>query len=321
MDVIELNEIQAAFSPEAALKNIKDGFIAYSQQKVNVPPVGYLGFQEPPGDCHIKYGYINDSPYFVIKVATGFFKNHLVNLPTSDGLMLVMSSQTGQPLALLQDKGWLTDTRTAIAGALAAIHLAPQNIQQIGLIGCGIQARHQLQWLSYATTCKKVSVWSPSLHHCEKFADEMAEFGFQVLPSKQPEQTISESQLIVTTTPSREPIVKTEWVQPGTHITAVGADAEGKQELATSLVAAADILVVDSKDQCCDHGETAHAFQSGLLDNKTIVALGDVLNNPCVVERSSTAISICDLTGVAVQDIAIATTVYEAIKNKSSQPE
>ncbi|MBU2713247.1 ornithine cyclodeaminase family protein [Zooshikella harenae] len=314
MDVIALNEIQAAFSPESALQSIKEGFIAYSKQKVDVPPVGYLGFKEPPGDCHIKYGYINDSPYFVIKVATGFFKNHLVNLPTSNGLMLVMSSQTGQPLALLQDEGWLTDTRTAIAGALAAIQLAPQNIKQIGLIGCGIQARHQLRWLSYATPCKKVSVWSPSLHNSENFAEEMAEFGFQVIPSKNPEQTVSESQLIVTTTPSKQPIIKADWVQPGTHITAVGADAEGKQELEDSLVAAADILAVDSKDQCCDHGEIAHAFQAGLIDIDKIVELGVILDNSDLLKRSSTAVSICDLTGVAVQDIVIATTVYESIK-------
>ncbi|MGI0119515.1 ornithine cyclodeaminase family protein [Zooshikella sp. RANM57] len=316
MDVITLSQIQAVFSPEAALQSIKEGFIAYSKQKVDVPPVGYLGFKEPPGDCHIKYGYINESPYFVIKVATGFFKNHLVNLPTSDGLMLVMSSQTGQPLALLQDEGWLTDTRTAIAGALAVIQLAPKNIEQIGFIGCGIQARHQLRWLSYATSCKKVSVWSPSLHNSEKFAEEMAEFGFQVIPSTEPEQTVSESQLIVTTTPSRQPIINSAWVQPGTHITAVGADAEGKQELETSLVVAADILVVDSKDQCCDHGETAHAFQAGQIESEKIVELGVILDNPSAIKRSSTAISICDLTGVAVQDIAIATTVYESIKKR-----
>src|SRR5580658_7578580 len=124
---------------------MENGFVAYSRGEVVVPPVGHLDFADPPGDCHIKYGYIRGDDTFTVKMATGFYRNPDIGLPSSNGAMLVFSARTGEPLALLHDEGYLTDVRTAAAGAVAAKYLAPREVECIGMVGAGTQAHLQLQ--------------------------------------------------------------------------------------------------------------------------------------------------------------------------------
>ena len=128
MRLISLEQIKGVLPAIDVAKYVEEGFVAYSSGRVVVPPVGELIFDEPPGDTHIKYGYIRGDDYFVVKIASGFYENHRLKLPSGSGLMLLFSQKTGQPLSILLDEGFLTDVRTAVAGQIAAKYLAPRSL-------------------------------------------------------------------------------------------------------------------------------------------------------------------------------------------------
>ena len=129
--------IERAIQASDAIAAMERALVAYSRGEAVIPPVGHMEFVEPPGDCHIKYGYIRADATFTVKIATGFWKNSERGLPSSNGVVLVFSSHSGELLAILQDEGYLTDIRTAAAGAVAAKLLAPRRIRAIGIIGSG----------------------------------------------------------------------------------------------------------------------------------------------------------------------------------------
>jgi ornithine cyclodeaminase len=307
--IVNLERIKAAIDVERLIEHQEVGFVAYSEGRVVVPQVGYLGFPEIPGDCHIKYGYIWGEDHFVVKIATGFYKNPAIGLPVGNGMMIVFSHKTGVLDTILLDEGFLTDIRTAAAGAIAAKYLAPKKIDCIGIVGTGVQARLQLEMLRHVTECRDVIVWGRNEAGRERYKDELSELGFCVRTVSRLDELAAESNLIVTTTPSREALLFAEQIRPGTHITAVGADAEGKQELDANIFTKADVVVADSRSQCIDHGDTSHAIKDELIDRKKLIELGEVVKNPNLGRTSDDQISVADLTGVAVQDIQIATMV------------
>ena len=310
MDILDLATIKAKLDVDAVLVECERNFDRYSAGLSVVPPVGHLAFDA--GDCHIKYGYIRGDEYFVVKVVSGFHGNVSKGLKPSVGLMLICSTETGYPLALLKDEGHLTDVRTAIAGAIAAKYLAPKNVQCIGVVGAGIQARLQLEYLKPVTDCKKVIVWNRIESGANKLASDFATSDFDVEQTNDLESLVHHSNLIITTTPSTSALFSADSVQPGTHITAVGADCPGKQELDEALVRRADVCVVDSVSQCTEQGEIQTAFAQGLIKEHDIIELGDVISGRKDGRQSDDQITIADLTGVAVQDIAIAKSVYKA---------
>jgi ornithine cyclodeaminase len=279
-----------------------------------VPPVGHLDFDEPPGDCHIKYGYIRGDDAFTVKIATGFYRNPERGLPSSNGVVLVFSSRTGELLAILQDEGCLTDLRTAAAGAVAAKYLAPSKVECIGIVGAGTQARLQLEYLKEVTPCRRVLLWARSAARAAAFQAAFQAVshveGFQIELASTVAGLALRSQLIVTTTPARHWLLGVDDVQPGTHITAVGADGGGKQELDPRLFARA-VCVVDSRKQCAQFGDSSYAIQEGLIASNHLIELGEIIQNRSLGYRSlgrtdAEQITIADLTGVAVQDIQIA---------------
>ncbi len=311
MQIYKVDEIKKAVAPLALIKSQEDGFVAYCEGKVVIPPVGYLHFEEPAGDCHIKYGYIKNDNYFVVKIATGFYQNPDLGLPVGNGMMALFSQRTGNLAALLLDQGYLTDMRTAAAGAVTAKYLAPRRINRIGIIGTGVQARLQLQLLSYVTDCREVCVWGRDQEKRERYKSEMSGSVFSVETVSRIQELTDRCNLIVTTTAAREPLLHAWQVSSGTHITAVGADAPGKQELDPQIFKIADVRVVDSISQCVDHGDTSYAVKAGLIDSEQIVELGAVIKNPELGRTNEDQITIADLTGVAVQDIQIAKLAYE----------
>ena len=274
-----------------------------------MPPVGYLGFDNPPGDVHIKFGYIKDDPYYVIKIASGFYNNAESNLPVGNGMMLAFDAQTGMTKCLLQDEGFLTDLRTSLAGAIAGKHLGPKTINRIGIIGTGVQARLQLISLGYVNSCKDVLVWGRDKDKAEKYKLDMEGAGFNVEAANAIEEVPANCNLIVTTTPSQSALLKAKEIQPGTHITAMGSDADGKQELDPEILAKATIVACDSISQCIDHGEVFHAIKAGLITQDNLMEIGQVISSP--IERPEDAITVADLTGIATQDIKITTMVLE----------
>ncbi len=295
---------------------ISKGFIAYSTGQAVVPPIGELTFKDPPGDVHIKYGYIKRNKYYVIKIASGFWRNEDYGIPNGQGMMLLFNQNTGVPLALLQDEAMLTDIRTAIAGQICASSLANE-INCIGIIGTGVQARLQVEYLQNITQCRDIMVWGRNIDKVRKYKNDMEEKGFTVFIKTNAKDVCEGCNLIITTTASKDPIIFKDDLKPGTHITAVGADAVGKRELGKGVLGLANAVVADSVVQCVERGEISHALSAREIKTKQICELGHILSGKSVGRKNSENITIADLTGVAVQDVQIATAVFESYLEKS----
>ena len=309
MKLISREEIVAALDDRHAIELLEEGFVALSAGRVTVPPVGHLGMTDPPGECHIKYGHIHGDDFFAVKIATGFYENAALKLPSGSGMTVIFSAKTGFPEVVLDDAGYLTDVRTAMAGCISARHLAPKSIGTIGIVGAGLQARLQLEYLRYVTDCKDVLVWTRNEDKSILFQGDMAKKGFDVSIANCVEELCRSSNLIVTTTPSTTPLVFADWVMPGTHITAVGSDGGGKQELDAAVLAKADHCIVDSISQCVLLGESHFAIAAGLIDETELIELGQIISGEKSGLQNDKEITIADLTGVAVQDIQIAKSV------------
>jgi ornithine cyclodeaminase len=304
-------QIAQVIRPTEVIAAMERAFAAYSNGEAVIPPVGQLDFEDPPGDCHIKYGYLKQGSTFTIKIATGFWKNPERGLASSNGVVLVFSSETGELLTIFQDEGYLTDMRTAAAGAVAAKYLAPQGIDCIGIIGAGMQARLQLDYLREVTPCRRVKLWARAIDR----ARALTVPGFDIEVVASPSAVAADARLIVTTTASRDWLLGAADVKPGTHITAVGADGGGKQELEPRLLALAQIRAVDSVSQCSKYGDSAFALEQGLIETRDLVELGRIIQDPTLRRRSAQDISIADLTGVAVQDMAIAELALQRLRS------
>ena len=313
---INLEKIKSILPSIDVIAAMEEGFIKYSNNQTVVPPVGELLFEDPKGDTHIKYGYIKKDNYYVIKIASGFYDNSKLGIPSSQGLMLIFNQKTGEPVAILLDEGHLTDIRTAAAGALAAKYFAPKTITGIGIIGTGIQAKLQLQYLQKHSPCKAVWVWGRNKVHAENFRTEFGAI-FNITIAESPTQVAEHCNLIVTTTPSEIVLLKADDIQPGTHITAVGSDTSSKQELESKLLQKADIIVADSIPQSKSRGEIFRATQDGCIVIDDVIELGKALQNKELQRQDNNQITIVDLTGVAVQDIMIATGIYAGYKNSN----
>lgn len=311
--IARLDAIKSALKGVDVIDRMEEGFLAYCRGEVVVPPVGELVFEQPPGDAHIKYGYIKGDYCFVVKVATGFYENVRLGLQANSGLMLVFSQRTGALLCVLLDEGYLTDVRTAAAGAVAARHLAPVRVERIGIVGTGVQARMQLRFLSSVVDCIDVTVWGRSDERLASYKRDLESSGYVVRTTRNIAELAAECRLIVTTTAARQPLLLAEQVRPGTHITAVGSDTPEKNELHPDILAKADIVVADSLRQCRERGEIHHALDAGKLSESRIAELGVVVADRSLRRQNASQITVADLTGVAVQDIEIAKAVYHRL--------
>jgi ornithine cyclodeaminase len=316
MIILSRSEIEALVDLDSALHAVEAAYVAASDGRAMMPPVGYLAFPEQGGDCHIKYGYIAGDPTFVVKVAAGFYGNPSIGLPTSNGVMLVFSAETGAMEAILLDEGFLTDLRTGLGGAIATRALCRPDARRVAIIGTGIQARWQIRCLRQAMqqTPFSFTLWGRSQAKARETADSLASEGIDVSVAADLERLCRDADIIITTTPSREPLIRDAWIRPGTHITAIGADAPGKQELDTALVGRANRRIGDRLEQSLDHGEFSTAFKSGLITSPDCTELGAVLGGKARGRTRSDDITIADLTGIAVQDIAIASSILNAYR-------
>ena len=311
MKILSLDQIKAALPSVDLMAEIEEGFVAYSQGRAVVPPVGELILRDPPGDVHIKYGYITGDDYYVIKIASGFYENPKLGLPSGDGLMLVFSQKTGKLEAVLLDEAYLTDIRTAVAGAIAAKYLAPSNVERIGIVGTGTQARLQLEYLARITACREVLAWGRSEDKLAAYEKDMAAQGFEVATTTDASSIMASCNLIVTATPATEPILSGA-VRPGTHISALGSDTHDKQELGVEILQQADLVVADSIVQCLDRGEIHQAMKSDAIRESDLVELGNIIAGDAPGRTSDEQITVADLTGVAVQDIQISKAVLSS---------
>jgi ornithine cyclodeaminase len=294
-------------------KDIEDGFVAYSQGRVVVPPVGEMVFEKPPGDVHIKYGYIKEDDYFAIKIASGFYENYKIGLPTSDGLILLFSQRDGKLASILLDECYLTDVRTAVAGQVAAKYMAPSKIDCIGVFGSGVQGRMQVEYLKPVVDCNDITVWGRHQDSLDTYKRDMEKLGYTVQTTTDAGEVTEKCRLIITATPSQIPLIDVRQIKPGTHITAMGSDTHLKQELDPKILQTADVVVADSIEQCLTRGEISKTLQAGLIDKEDLIELGNVIAGRQSGRTSDAQITVADLTGVAVQDIQIAKAVHEAL--------
>ena len=312
--VVPLAEIKKALAAIDPIPLIEEGFAAYSRGEVVVPPVGELVFNDPPGDVHIKYGYIKGDDFYVIKIASGFTNNPKLGLPSGDGLMLVFSQKTGVLEAILLDEGYLTNLRTAVAGAVVAKYLAPSRVTAVGVVGAGVQGRMQLDWLRRVRKFDEAVVWGIDEEELGLYRRDMESPGLKIRTTLRAEEVAAAANLIVTCTPATSPVLKAEWIRPGTHITAVGSDTAAKQELEAAILARADRVVVDSLSQSELRGEVYKAVSAGALTRDRLVELGRVISDEKLRRASDDEITVADLTGVAVQDIQISKAVWLAVR-------
>ena len=311
MRTIPLDQIKAALPRLDLIPIIEEGFVAYSSGQALVPPVGELLLDK--GDVHIKYGYLRQGEHYVVKIASGFYDNPALGLPSSNGLMLLFSQQTGELASILLDEGHLTDIRTAVAGAIAAKRLAPSQVTRIGIVGTGIQAHVQLQYLRHVTDCRHVLVWGRGEEQLAQYRRDMQAHGYAIECTRNTADILRTCNLVVTCTPATSPLLHVADLQAGTHITAVGSDTSEKQELDAAILGQADVVVADSISQCMERGDIHQALDQGCITPDDLVELGDVIRGRSPGRTSDDQITVADLTGVAVQDIQIATAVVETV--------
>ena len=291
---------------------MRNAFIEYSNGNAVIPPVGELIMQQPPGEVHIKYGYIKGGSHYVIKIASGFPNNQKENIKPGQGMMLLFDIQTGMPEAILIDDANLTDIRTAIAGAITSQALSNQDLESFTIIGTGVQARYQAIHVSQLMKIEKVRVWGRDSAKAYQLREDLPDLDVDI--EEDIEKLIKESGLIITTTSSKEPLIQSDWVKPGTHITAVGSDTPEKCELDPDILSMADLIVADSLEQNLIRGEIHQAVKRSLINSESIVELGEIFAGLNPGRTNDDSITVADLTGVAVQDLVIAKAVLSATK-------
>jgi ectoine utilization protein EutC len=297
-----------------AVDIVEQAFAALARGGVVMPPILSMAIEEKHGEVDVKTAYVPGMDAFAIKASPGFFDNPARGLPSLNGLMVLFDSDTGIVKAVLLDNGFLTDIRTAAAGAVAARHLAPESVDTVGVIGAGLQAELQIEALALVRTFSKVLVWARNPERGREYARRMtARLGLHVEAVESAERCVRESRVVITTTPAREPVVQRGWVQPGQHITAMGSDSPEKNELDPAIVAGADRFVCDRRSQSLAQGELRAAVAAGTVgENFPADELGEIIIGGKPGRVDDVTITVCDLTGTGVQDTAIANHAFHA---------
>jgi ornithine cyclodeaminase len=318
--------IRTLFDPRAGLEAIEAAFAAYSTGKADLPSVIQLNVPEEEAEIHIKAGHLYGAPFWAVKVAGSFPNNPGRGLAASGGMVMAFDARTGAPAALLLDNGYITDLRTGLAGAVAARHLSRKDASVAAVLGTGSQARHQVRCLALVRPLREIRIWGRHEDRAKGLARELSTEesmrGIRVRAAASVEEAVRGATLVVTTTASREPILRAAWIAPGAHITAVGSDQPDKQEIEAALVARADVLVADSRPQCLRLGEIHHAVEAGAITPDDIDAeLGEIVAGTKPGRVSDDAVTLCDLTGLGVQDVASANLILERARTTGAPGE
>lgn len=305
------SEVKGLLSVEECIDVIEGVFRFYGNGRARKPSI--MGVHTDTGGFHTKAGILNlGQSYFVTKTNANFPNNpKLHSLPTIQGVVSVFDGENGRLLALV-DSIEISILRTGAATAVAAKYLARKDSRCITISGAGNQGRVSLRALQKIFPLKKVFVIDINEQNAREFVKEMSEeLNFDVEYTSAISKAVSQSDICVTCTPSRQAYLRRQDIKPGTFIAAVGADSEEKQELEPALVASAK-LVTDITEQCASIGELHHAIHDGLITKEGVFAeLGEVVAGKKPGRQSADEIIIFDSTGMALQDVAAAAIVYE----------
>ena len=296
---------------------IEQAFVLLATAAVAMPPILRLDIPEHNGEVDVKTAYLPGLERFAIKVSPGFFDNPKLGLPSLNGMMMLLSARTGVLEALLLDNGYLTAVRTAAAGAVAARALSRADSRSVALIGAGEQAALQLQALRLVRPIEHVRVWARDSAKSVAFGNELArDSGLMVTACASIDEAMADVDIAITCTPSREPLIEPHHLRPGLHITAMGSDAEHKNEIAPQVLARVDRYVADRLSQTRLLGELHHALAAGVFaDESGLVELGQVLAGQRPGRTEASQITLCDLTGTGAQDTGMANLAFERARS------
>lgn len=316
MRIFSEKEIREKVQLDASLINeIEGAFTDLVVKDVQMPPIMRVDIDEHNGEMDAKTAYIPGYDMFALKVSTGFFNNYKLGLPSTGGLMFLINALNGQPEVILHDNGYLTDVRTAAAGGIAAKYMANEKLETVGVIGAGAQGRFQLEALSYVRNFKHVIVYSKTPERLREFKQEVEnKLAVTVTIAESAEEVVRNSELLITATPATTPVIQKEWIPKGMHITAMGSDAEHKQELDPEIFGIADKIVCDVIAQCEVLGELNGALKEGVLTNtENVIELGEITEKKQNIRTSENQITVADLTGTGAQDTKIALYAYKKL--------
>jgi ornithine cyclodeaminase len=304
--VLREADVRAALDMASCIEACRSAFVAYSAGRAELPGVIHLDVPERRGEIHVKAGHLHGSPYYAVKAASGFYAQDPAAI---DGLVVVFDARDGSPAALLLDGGFVTDQRTGAAGGVAAGELAPPRVERVAVIGTGIQARKQVEALAVVRPgFTDVRIWGRDAARTARCVEDvrgLAPPGSAVAAAGSVREAVEGAHVVITCTASREPLVESSWVADGAHVTALGSDGEGKEELDPDLLRRADVLAVDALDQCVRLGELQHAPDQA----SRAVELGALIAGEAKGRTRDDQLTVCDLTGVGVQDVAAANVV------------
>ena len=304
-------DVRALLDMDSCIAAVEEAFRA-QVEGATLPP-GVLGTHAAEGGFHVKAaGITRGRAYYACKINANFPGNPVRHgLPTVQGVVALFDAGNGVLLALM-DSMEITTLRTAAATAVAAKYLARPDAHTVAILGCGVQGRSQLRALARVRRIERVFAWDGAASAAERYAREMAgEIGCDVTATDGYLDVIGGCDVVVTCTPSREPLLGLDDVSPGTFVAGVGADNEGKQELAPDLLARAT-LVVDVLEQCARIGDLHHALDAGAMSRDDVHAeLAHVVSGRRPGRRSPDEITVFDSTGTALEDVAAAAVSYE----------
>jgi ornithine cyclodeaminase len=314
-------EIRSVVGAVAAREAVADAFRALHRGEATLPAVISVPFHGPEGVAHIKAGHLHDDAVWTVKVS-GDFDPGDGSPVLHSGLMLVLGATDGSLVGVLADNGYLTELRTGAAGAIAADLLARPDARVVAIVGAGSQARFQLEALREVRAVDEVRVSSRSAARAHAFVDEIAASGLSARHCASVEDAVRGVDIVITATPSMAPLVVAEWLEAGVHVTAVGSDEPTKQELDPAVLGRADVVAVDDRRQTASFGELHHAIGAGTRTADDVVTLGELLDGAAAGRTKDDQITVADLTGVGVQDAAIAALVVrEATRAQTARLE
>lgn len=313
MRVVALEEFRDRVSMAAAIAAVERGFRALALGEATLPDPMVVELSRPTAEVHVKGAHLAGGRFIVLKLATGFPANRERGLPSGDGLFLLLDAQTGAPVLVLEEHGFLTDLRTGAAIALTLRYLAPGDATHALLVGAGGLAAHAVRGMLAERPIERITIWNRTRARAEALARDLAAVGStHVAPALEP--AVRAHRLIVCVTASSAPLIRADWVAPGTHITSAGTGSPEKVELEPALLRRADRLIADRVVQTERYGNLHHAIEAGVMNRRGVRGeLGDLVAGRVPGRERPAEITIADLTGVGVQDAAIVEPVVEVL--------
>jgi ornithine cyclodeaminase len=315
MRTITYEEIRSLVRLEDVIDPVRESFKSYSKGRANIPAVQHLEMPARKGGAlHIKTGHVEPLDFCLVKVASTFPENtrRVPRTPSINGVIMVFSALDGEPLAVIEDRAWITQLRTAGAGAVAAEALARPDARTLGVLGSGTQARLQVDAvLHVAPSLRELLVWGRTAENVRRFAEGLRESypHLKVEAKGTPEEVARPADILVTATYATEPILRGQWIAEGALVIGMGADSIHKRELDPDTLLKADKVYVDSRSQNEILAEVGHGIREKLFDASRIDGeIGEVL---VAAEAGTPGRStereriVCKLTGVAVQEIFV----------------